>query len=33
MINGAQKKSFHVMNEFFLNEALFNLRPLHPFSD
>ena len=33
MIDGAQKKSFHVMNEFFLNEALFNLRPLHPFSD
>jgi hypothetical protein len=33
MIDGAQKKSFHVMHEFFLNEALFNLHPLHPFSD
>ena len=33
MIDGAQKRSFHVMSEFFLNEALFNLRPLHPFSD
>ena len=33
MINGAQKRSFHVMSEFFLNEALLNLRPLHPFSD
>jgi hypothetical protein len=33
MIDGAQKKSFHVMREFFLNEALFNLRPLHPFTD
>jgi hypothetical protein len=33
MIDGAQKKSFHVMREFFLNDALFNLRPLHPFTD
>jgi hypothetical protein len=33
MVDGAQKWSFHVMSEFFLNEALFNLRPLHPFSD
>jgi hypothetical protein len=33
MIDGAQKKSFHVMREFFLSEALFNLHPLHPFSD
>jgi hypothetical protein len=33
MIDGAQKRSFHVMSEFFLNEALFKLRPLHPFSD
>ena len=33
MIDGAQKKSFHVMHEFFLNEALFKLRPLHPFTD
>jgi hypothetical protein len=33
MIDGAQKRSFHVMSEFFLNEALFNLNPLHPFTD
>jgi hypothetical protein len=33
MIEGAQRRSFHVMNEFFLNEALFNLRPLFPFTD
>ena len=33
MIDGAQKRSFHVMNEFFLNEALFNLYPLYPFTD
>ena len=33
MIDGAQKRSFHVMSEFFLNEALFNLYPLYPFTD
>jgi hypothetical protein len=33
MINGAQKRSFHVMSEFFLNESLFNLHPLPPFTN
>jgi hypothetical protein len=33
MIRGAQSHSFHVLTEFFLNEALFHLRPLFPFTD
>jgi uncharacterized protein (DUF2236 family) len=33
MVRGAQAKHFHVLNEFFLNEALFHLRPLFPFTD
>jgi hypothetical protein len=33
MIRAAKTRSFHVMNEFFLNEALFNLYPLFPFTD
>ena len=33
MVRGAQAKNFHVLNEFFLNEALFHLRPLFPFTD
>ena len=33
MVDGAQRRNFHVMNEFFLTEALFRLRPLYPFAD
>ena len=33
MIRRAQAVNFHVLNEFFLNEALFHLRPLYPFTD
>ena len=33
MIRRAQAVNFHVLNEFFLNEALFHLRPLFPFTD
>ena len=33
MVDGAQKRSFHVMNEFFLTEALSNLHPLFPLTD
>ena len=33
MVDGAERRNFHVMNEFFLTEALFRLRPLYPFAD
>jgi Uncharacterized alpha/beta hydrolase domain (DUF2235) len=33
MVDGAQRRSFHHLTDFFLNEALFNLRPLFPFTD
>jgi hypothetical protein len=33
MVRGAQARNFHLLNEFFLNEALFHLRPLFPFTD
>jgi hypothetical protein len=33
MVRGAQARNFHVLNEFYLNEALFHLRPLFPFTD
>jgi hypothetical protein len=33
MVDGAQRRNFHVMNEFFLTEALVRLRPLYPFAD
>ena len=33
MIQGAQAMNFHVVREFHLNEALFHLRPLYPFTD
>jgi hypothetical protein len=33
MVDGAQRRNFHVMNEFFLTEALFRLHPLFPFTD
>ena len=32
-VDGAQRRNFHVLNEFFLTEALFRLRPLFPFAD
>lgn len=32
-VQGAQRRGFHRLNEFFLNEALFRLRPLFPFTD
>jgi Uncharacterized alpha/beta hydrolase domain (DUF2235) len=33
MVRGAQRRGFHAMTEFFLNEALFALRPLYPFTE
>jgi hypothetical protein len=33
MVHGAQEKGFHVLNEFFLNEALFALPRLFPLTD
>ena len=33
MVRSAQQRNFHVMNEFFLTEALFNLRHLFPLTD
>jgi hypothetical protein len=33
MVQGAQAHSFHNLTEFFLTEALFQLRPLYPFTD
>jgi len=33
MVQGAQAMNFHVVREFHLNEALFHLRPLYPFTD
>jgi hypothetical protein len=33
MVRGAQRRGFHVLTEFFLNEALFALHPLFPFTD
>ena len=33
MVDGAQRRNFHVMNEFFLTEALYRLHPLFPFTD
>ena len=33
MIRGATEKNFHALNEFFLTQALFNLRPLFPYTD
>jgi hypothetical protein len=33
MVQGAQAMNFHVLREFHLNEALFHLRPLYPFTD
>jgi hypothetical protein len=33
MVAGAKRRGFYVLNEFFLNEALFKLYPLPPFTD
>jgi hypothetical protein len=33
MVQGAVAMNFHVVREFHLNEALFHLRPLYPFTD
>jgi len=33
MVVGAKHHGYHALNEFFLTEALFNLRPLFPFTD
>jgi hypothetical protein len=33
MVQGAQAMNFHVLREFHLNEALFHLQPLYPFTD
>ena len=33
MIASARRISFHELNEFFLNQALFDLNPLSPFTD
>jgi hypothetical protein len=33
MVDGAQRRNFHVMNEFFVTEALYRLHPLFPFTD
>ena len=33
MVDGAQRRSFHHLTEFFLTEALFNTRPLYPFTE
>jgi type VI secretion system (T6SS) phospholipase Tle1-like effector len=32
-IRNATKRDFHALNEFFLNEALFDLHPLFPYTD
>jgi hypothetical protein len=32
-IRNATKRNFHAVNEFFLTEALFDLRPLFPYTD
>jgi hypothetical protein len=29
----AKAKSFHTINDFFVNQAIFNLRPVFPYSD
>jgi hypothetical protein len=29
----AKAKSFHAINDFFVNQAIFNLRPVFPYSD
>jgi hypothetical protein len=33
MVAGARRRGFYVLSEFFLNEALFKLWPLPPFTD
>jgi hypothetical protein len=33
IVAGAKRHGFHALNEFFLTEALFNLRPIFPFTD
>jgi len=33
MVVGAKHHGFYALNEFFLTEALFALRPLYPFTD
>jgi hypothetical protein len=33
MVAGARERGNHALNDFFLNEALFKLRPLFPFTD
>ena len=33
MIQGAQAMNFHVVREVHLNQALFHLQPLYPFTD
>ena len=33
MIHGARTRGFHTMTDFFLTEALFQCRPLFPFTD
>ncbi len=33
MVAGARERGFHNLTEFFLNEALFKLRPRWPFTD
>jgi hypothetical protein len=29
----AKTKGFHTINDFFVNQAIFNLRPVFPYSD
>ena len=33
MVEGARRRGFHVMSEFFLTEALFSLPRLFPLTD
>ncbi len=33
IVASAKRHGFHALNEFFLTEALFNLRPIFPFTD
>jgi hypothetical protein len=33
MVHGAQQRGFHVLAEFFLNEALFNSPHVYPLTD
>jgi hypothetical protein len=33
IVAGAKRHGYHALNEFFLTEALFNLRPIFPFTD